>query len=755
MSLREVSNAFPEQHRLYADVLIPRHIAQPFTYFVPCELTHRLKIGHRVLVPFGRVAVEAVVIALSHERPAALPSMPLKEIRTLLSPEEEAVLVGPVLELSRKVAQEYIAPWGQCLRLIFPPRRGITTTMRYVATEEGRAALSNGQCPAPLEALLKRIARRSNGMLSTTVLQSEGRGAAGVIEALKTQAWITITAVKEAEGSRKNEETPGEKLEFRRLEEQTDGHLPQADPLLLARIAEGIRGYEAKNIVLHGPWEHRLAVLVQAVHQAYAMGKSSLIISGEAGRASWLGRLLSKKANLPVTRLHAGHAALSLSGGLEQKAGAPAAIVVGTRSALFVPLQAIGLIWVDQEDDSALKELQEPRYHAREVACLRGAIERAFVVLASSHPSLESINSLSAEVHTIRDDPGRQPHIEVVDLRGESVGTLISEKLMGAMREAVAQQAGVLLFLNRKGFAGALVCRDCGWVPRCPACGVAVTYYREAAKLACRYCGLVERLPETCPVCRASRLAPVGEGTERAELEARRLFPRAKIARLDGDTLRRPAAARALWEGVQSGAFDIIVGTQALFGREPLPRMGLVGILHADSGLHVPDFRAAERTYQLLVDAGEVAWPLARGGRLIVQTLMPTHYAIESFVSGQPSRFYEEELAARRLLGYPPACHLVSLSVTGRELRLVQTAAAQWRRGVEESAGGSHLLMMLGPVPSLGGRPKGYQRYHILAKGHDRDLLLDAVRASVQAMERAYKRGQLKFVVDVDPVDMS
>jgi primosomal protein N' (replication factor Y) (superfamily II helicase) len=757
MPVTEGLPSLPDQTLLYADVIVPRHIAQPFTYLVPRELTHRLKIGQRVLVPFGRAALEAVVIALSRQRPAALPSMPLKEIRTLLSSEEETALFEPLLELSRQVADEYVAPWGQCLRLIFPPSRGVSTTMRYVATEEGRAVLKAGQCPAHLEALLKRIARRSNGVLATTVLQSAGRGAANIIEALTSQAWITVTAVNGTEGSRKNDGTPADKPAFGRLPEQHDARLlPQADPALLTRLVAGLEANESRKIVVQGPWDHRLTVLLRAVQQAHAVGKSSLIITGETGRASWLAGLLAKKANLPVTLLRAGQAGLSIFGGSDLQAGESApSIVVGTRSALFVPLRMIGFIWIDREDDSALKELQEPRYHAREVACLRGAIEKTLVVLASSHPSLESIENVSAELHALPEDPGRRPLIEVVDLRLEPAGTVLSQKLRRAMRDALDHQAGVLLFLNRKGFAGALVCRECGWLPRCPACAVALTYYRDTARLGCRYCGMADLLPETCPACQASRLAPVGEGTERAELEARRLFPQAKLARLDGETLRRPAAARALWKGVRSGAFDIVVGTQALFGGEPLPCMGLVGVLQADSGLHVPDFRAAERTYQLLMDAGEVARPMADGGRMIVQTFMPTHHAIESFVSNQPGRFYEEELAGRRLLGYPPACHLVSLSVLGREMLLVQTAAGQWRRRVEQSAGGSHLLMMLGPVPSLGSRPKGQHRYHILAKGHDRELLLKAVSESVQAMEREYKRRELKFVVDVDPVDMS
>jgi primosomal protein N' (replication factor Y) len=244
----------------------------------------------------------------------------------------------------------------------------------------------------------------------------------------------------------------------------------------------------------------------------------------------------------------------------------------------------------------------------------------------------------------------------------------------------------------------------------------------------------------------------VGQGTERIELEVRRLFPQARILRIDGDTVRRPKDARRLWEQLYSGAFDVVIGTQILFQRAPLASVGLVGIVLADAGLHMPDFRAAERTYQLLVDAVSMARWSADGGRVVVQTMLPTHHAIEAVVRGEPSRFYEEELAARRLLGYPPARHLVSLSVSGRQAEIVEAAAKQWRARLEQ-IGGEH-LMILGPVRALGGRPAGHHRQHMIVKGTDRTEQCEAIRRSVERMEQQYRKTQAKFVVDVDPVDM-
>jgi primosomal protein N' (replication factor Y) len=527
--------------------------------------------------------------------------------------------------------------------------------------------------------------------------------------------------------------------------------MPEPDPIWRAHVAECLRANQARRLVLHAPREHRLSRLAGAIEQTHRLNKSVLILAGEIAKAEWLRRQLSSLTRTPITILKpSSHSAARMP----PQRSSPT-IVIGTRSAIFAPLRSVGLIWVEGEENPAFKEPQEPRYHAREVACMRAEDERALLVLASEHPSLESRMDAGAETYTVQPNAVCRPALDLIDLHDEPAGTLFSGRLIAAMREAMERKTGIVLFLNRKGFAGALVCRDCGGVPRCTSCAVALTYYREAGRLMCRYCGMKVPLPDSCPTCRAARLSPIGEGTERADIEVRRLFPHAKVARLDGDTLRRSSSAHRLWEGVASGVWDILIGTKVLFQREPIPRRGLVGILQADSGLHLPDFRAAERTYQLLIDAVNSARPASEGGRVVLQTWLPAHHAVQAVVSGEPNRFYDEELAARRLLSYPPACHLASLSVSGKESRVVETAAKEWKRALEHLPDGQDALMVLGPVSTTGGRLNGRHRYQILVKGADRPLLCRLVHQSVQKMEHAYRTGGIKFVVDMDPVEMS
>ncbi len=743
-----------QMQALYADVIVPRHIAKAFTYLIPPTLAQTIAIGHRVLVPFGRMVLEGVVISLSNHLATEIQSASLREIRSLAHDGQASTLPPALFELSRTIAEYYVAPWGQCLRLILPSiATRKTSPARYVATSQGRAALETGLCPDSLKPTLDRIARRTAGILASTLQPPRQGNAVQGIDALINKSWITLVPSNNANVA---SQKPRRKLTVDEPDRRTLGDgipptdtLPKINSSWKTHIAHCLHSNHMMTLVLHAPWEHRLSRLADAIHQAHSMKRSTIVLTGEIARASWLKQQLSRLTDIQITLAHPS----SQSDRWPQSQGQAPLVVVGTRSAIFSPLQSIGLIWVEGEEDPALKEPQEPRYHAREVARLRAKSERALVVLASAHPSLESRFNTEAELHHVPQEVALQPTIELVDLRNESARTLLSHTLIRAMHDALQNHVKILLFLNRKGYAGTLVCRDCGWVPRCDSCIVPLTYYREAGRLTCRYCGRADRLPDLCPSCRTPHMSPVGDGTERVEAEVRRVFPQANIARLDGDTLRHSASAHALWEGAKSGAWDILIGTQALFRREPLPRYGLVGILQADSGLHVSDFRAAERTYHLLVDAADLASPASIGGRVIVQTRLPTHHAVQALISGDPTQFYNEEFAARRLLHYPPVCHLADLSVTGKDPRMVEEAATRWGAELEQNAGDQEPLMVLGPVPAIRRPPKGRQQYRLLVKGTDRTALSRRIHDSVQNMEREYRKGQIKFLIDIDPVE--
>lgn len=689
----------------YADVIVPRHLTGPFTYRIPANLRSSLRIGHRVLVPFGSSILEGAVTALTHSLPQGLDRTRLKEIRGLFRGAHSAKVPVSLLDLSRRIAEEYVAPWGQCLRLVLPP------------------------LAQPRTAVRPKKARSPDGTQVESHLPIDGRSSVSNLVSLSA-AWRD-------------------------------------------QIVESLKYRSSSRVLIHAPWSVRLTLLHQmAPLTATGNKKTCLIIVGEAERAESLADSLRRASERTVVCYHSGLPSSVKTHIWQQINQDTVGVVVGTRSAVFLPVRDLGLIWVDEEEDPALKEPQEPRYHARDVAWMRVQDEQAMLVLGSSHPSLETLESIKQGGRVLYQSPlpESRPRVQVVDLRRQEKGTSLSPPLVQAMRAALHHQSGAVLFLNRKGYAGALVCRDCGLVPRCQACGVARTYSRQAAHLGCFYCKDSIPVPVTCPACAGSRLSVIGEGTERIEEEVRRSFPSARILRVDGDTMKRPSQAAMTWQKVQKREWDVLVGTQLLFRRGAIPSVGVVGVVQADAGLSVPDFRASERTYHTLLDAIDLARPASDGGIAIIQTYHPSHHAVQAVTEPDESRFVSIELSHRVALGFPPAVHLIALHVSGVRESIVQDAATTWVTRLTDRVSSynrttAHItdasmadktgpLMVLGPAPAPVARLRGRYRWQILIKATDREVALQTIRWSVEEMERTFRRRSVKFDVDVDPIEM-
>jgi primosomal protein N' (replication factor Y) (superfamily II helicase) len=761
-----------EPEVLFADVIVPRHLAGPFTYIVPLSIRPTLRIGHRVLVPFGRSVLQGAVIALSQVLPQGLDRACLKEICSLL-PEGAATDVSSNLfQLSRKVAEQYVAPWGQCLRLVLPPAsKPRAHVSHYELTEQGRAALAAREpCSVKARALLTRLGKKPSGLRRS----SRSPGPADLLHDLKARGWV-------AEIHALPLDTMAPFIQPNSPANQDDSDISASlipDPTMswAEPLFEALRGSGSKQVLVQAPWPDRLKLLQRAIRLVLDRGQTILIIVGETERAQWVAGLIrNDEMGISPICFHSGLSDQLKAEVWDQIHRQAVRVIVGTRSTVFLPLTAIGAIWVEGEDDAALKEPQEPRYHAREVAWLRAQSEQAVLVLSSSHPSLETKATVEQRGIFLRNimPSDARPNVQVVELRAYGRGTVLSQPLVQAIGQAISRRAGVLLFLNRKGYAGALVCLDCGQVPRCPACHVALMYSRQADRLSCSYCGDTAPIPETCGSCSGPRMQLIGEGTERVEEDAKRLFPHATVIRLDGDTMRRPAQAEALWRRIEQGRWDIIVGTQLLLRHGPLPTMGLGGIVQADAGLSVPDFRSAERTYHMLLDAVSLADPAGAGGQVIMQTCLSSHHAIQAVAKNDESVFFLEELSQRDALGYPPSVNLIALLASGTSEKMVRDAAMTWVArltacsspsvagqmvsakvsATAQSIGRSDRLTVLGPVPSPVPRLRGRYRWQILVKSSEREAGLEAVRMTVKEMERTYLRRAIKFDVDVDPIE--
>ncbi|HSB46071.1 MAG TPA: primosomal protein N' [Nitrospira sp.] len=775
MSVNHLASSDRESDPLFADVIVPRHLAGPFTYRVPIPLKTVLHVGHLVLVPFGRSVIQGAVISLTGVPPPTLAPEQLKEIRTLATNGQATEVPPDLLQLAKRVAESYVAPWGQCLRLVMPPSGVVGAAGgRFLLTQKGRDALAAKTIAMSDERiLLQRLKKRPLGIKEATLRKSKDRGEAALLESLVEQGWI-----------QEIQEPAQPRNQLRScIATQSDRDLYGADirPTKMDsrypkdwedRIVQAIERRRASQLLIQAPAPQRLALLREGIRRTVRIGRMVLVIVGEAERAESLTTALSEHDSVVTACLHSGLSEYQKADVWRQIREQRIHVVVGTRSAVFLPLSSLGLVWIERDEDPALKEPQEPRFHAREVAWFRAQEAEALLVVGSAHLSLETLAGVEEGSRLLRIPLQRDesPRIEVVDLRGQDRAMILSPLLIDATREALARRAGVLLFLNRKGYAGALICRDCGQAPRCPACRVAIAYYRQKGSLLCPYCGMTASIPDLCPSCAGPRLRLIGEGTERVEEDVKRLFPQAAVLRIDGETMHKPKQAAALWDRVQQRQWDILVGTQLLLRDDVVPPVGVVGVVQADAGLNLPDFRAAERTYHLLADAVGLAHPSSSGGRVIIQSYLPSHHAIQAVAQQDETIFRAEELTHRTTLGYPPAVHLIVLHISGSQEKIVQEAALAWvtrlrlpgvngkaaqqASGEDKATEQAESLTILGPVPSPVPKLRGRYRRQILIKSRARDAAVRAVRRTVEELEQTYPSRLVKFDVDVDPLEM-
>ena len=436
-------------------------------------------------------------------------------------------------------------------------------------------------------------------------------------------------------------------------------------------------------------------------------------------------------------------------------------VVVGTRSAVFAPLQKLGLIIVDEEHDTSFKQEETPRYHGRDVAVVRGRNACALVVLGSATPSLESSYNASNARYTrvvmerrVQDRP--LASVSVVDMRKEYAEHGPDVILSGTLRNAISKrlEAGQqsLILLNRRGLATAVFCRQCGGTIECPNCSVSLIVHsegRDRHRARCHYCNYGMLVPKACPACKGPYLERRGFGTERVAREIETMWPAARVARLDRDTVRRKGAAAEILRSMSAGSIDVLVGTQMIAKGHDFPKVTLVGVVSADVGLGLADFRAAERTFQLLTQVAGRAGRGADRGEAIVQTIYPHHYSIEHACQQDYNAFSAKELGYRQAMRYPPLTAMVNIVVKGVDARAALTAAATLAQHLRNTANAGR-FSVLGPAPAPVSKLRGEYRAQIFLKGSHRAHMREAVLAALAAEPELRRRVSL----DIDPVSI-
>ncbi|HEX3696448.1 MAG TPA: primosomal protein N' [Polyangia bacterium] len=522
----------------------------------------------------------------------------------------------------------------------------------------------------------------------------------------------------------------------------------------------GALGKGFATFVLHGiTGSGKTEVYLQVIAEARAAGRGALVLVPEIALTPQLAARFRARFGEDVAVLHSALPARERLAAWRRLREGKVGIALGARSAIFAPVQRLGVIVVDEEHDGSFKQEDGVRYNGRDLAVVRAQRAGAVAVLGSATPSLESYqNTLQGRFRLLtlpeRATPRPLPSVEIIDLRRHPVGPdgLLSAALAEAVAANLAAREQTILFLNRRGFSTVVLCRACGSVVQCPHCAVSLTYHQKRARLVCHYCGNTELMPLRCPSCASPKLERLGTGTERVEALIRQRFPDARVARLDRDTADAADATGEqtrglgpILAGMQSGAIDILIGTQMVTKGHDFAGVTLVGVLQPDQGMHLPDFRAAERTFQLLEQVAGRAGRGDRPGRVIVQTYAPEHPAIVNVRTHDYAAFVGQELEFRRQAEYPPFARMVVLRLDAREEAQLRVDAAAVAESVRAAVGSA--VRVLGPAEAPIGRVRGRARYQIWLSSKDRAALAAAARAAT-AVKRA---ADVRLAVDVDP----
>lgn len=750
----------------FADIAVPVPLRRTFTYRVPQDLD--LSVGMRVAVPFSGRKLPGIALRLHDEPPEGVKRV-LKVAGTL---EADPVFPQELLSFLLDAALYYLHPVGEVLRAAAPamPKEALKALREGGFLEDegelkgARMAtkrtlkvrrLADVEPPARLGSRQRQVLALldERGELLLTELNQMQRGARSVVKALADKG---LVATEECEVALDP---------FFRQAVDREQPLPptEAQSVAIERLTGALHAGQGGTFLLHGvTGSGKTEVYLQLVAEALERGDGALVLVPEIALTPQLVGRFRARFGEGIAVLHSGLSDRERHEAWRALRKGSLRLAIGARSALFAPVPKLGVVIVDEEHDPSFKQEDGFRYHGRDMAVLRAHRASAVCVLGSATPSLESYQLVERGKATLLELPSRamrqqMPSVEVVDLtrnsgRGPLGHPLITGPLYRGLESCLADGDQAILFLNRRGFSPSLRCESCTALIRCPACSVSLTEHRRAGMLRCHYCDYTTPMTTVCPECRQPSLQPMGIGTERVEEALQTAFPDARVGRLDRDT----AAGRGVEEvldRMRRRELDVLVGTQMVTKGHDLPGVTLVGVLLADQGLAFPDFRASERTFQLLAQVAGRAGRGERAGRVVLQTYQPDHPAVRFALAHDYAGFYRAEIAARQELDYAPFSRLVAVRADAGDEEAARRAIGELAQVVKADPGfQQQRVALLGPASAPIARLRGrYRMRFLLRSGHRVDLrrIAAAVAARIDAGVSPARAS-----VDVDPVSM-
>jgi len=739
----------------FARVLVDQSGGKALDYAIPPELEGKVQVGSRVAVSVRRRSATATVIEL----PETSDVPGIRPLERLLTPRP--VLTPRLLRLARWMAGYYCCPLEVAMRAVLPQvvRKGKVGFKQQLAARLVRPLapewLAELTRRAPKQAAIVEILAEATPpvMLIAPLLKTAGSDR-GALTALVSKGIVSTHA----------ETVERDPHEGETFVASAPHPLNEEQGAVFARVCAALEEREPKPILLHGvTGSGKTEIYLQGIERVLARGQSAIMLVPEiALTPQTVERFRSRFAAIGVAVLHSHLSEGERHDEWHKINDGRARIVIGARSAVFAPLENLGLIVVDEEHENSYKQEEAPRYHARDLAVLRGHFEGCAVVLGSATPSLESYHNARSGKYELlsmrlRVDDRKMPYFRIIDMRLESRRnkggpSVISEKMRQGIEARLARREQSILFLNRRGFSTALSCDACGYVAQCPNCSLSLTFHRAENRIVCHLCGHHALAPAKCPDCKDPGIKYTGIGTEKVEEIVVKMFPKAVVRRMDADTMTRKEAYRETLTAFRTGKIDILLGTQMIAKGLHFPNVTLVGIINADMGLHLPDFRAGERVFQLLT---QVAGRAGRGdveGEVFVQSFTPHHPAIQYARHHDYDGFAEQEIEWRQQWDYPPFTRMVLVTTRSPHQELGRFTLETLARRIAEAKAefpGDTIFGEATPAPLE--KSHGSYRHHLSLRARSIGRLCTALQA---VLARLTLPEEVVLTVDVDPYQL-
>jgi primosomal protein N' (replication factor Y) (superfamily II helicase) len=720
---------------LVVDIAVGVSVNKTFHYRAPEAARAGLVPGARVLVPFGSRRVEGTVVGFPDRADAA-------GLKTIIELLDNPIPPG-LVELARWMSDYYLHPLGLTLEAVVPKAlsRAKQKKKKYLQLVSGDHDVLALRGPKQAALLLLLCERQ-------LVAMDELEGfSASTIKAL-CSAGPAVVVEKIVEEDRAD-----------------DAFIPAEAPELMPEQADAVRAVDEAVaaetfgvFLLHGvTGSGKTEVYLQSIKRLAGSDRGAIVLVPEIALTPQLLGRFRKRFGGRVAVLHSGLTDRERADEYRRIHAGGVDVAIGARSAVFAPFKKLGLVIVDEEHESSYKQDEGLRYHARDTAIMRAKFQGAVVVLGSATPSLESYyNAQTGKYRCLRLAHRvvhrAMPEVLIVDARTLPKNSLYSPRLLEEISKRIEKNEQTLLLMNRRGFSSVLICRDCGAAVKCPSCSVSLTYHKSEQRLKCHYCGHLAYTPDNCPVCRGSDLKLIGSGTQKIEEEVQALFPGARIKRMDSDSVKGKDAYDKLLQQVDRREVDILLGTQMIAKGHDFPAVTLVGVVDADVGLNLPDFRSAEKTFQLITQAAGRAGRGDVAGEVIIQTMNPAHYSIRHSTTHDYDGFYNEELVYRKELRYPPIGRMVKIELKSPDEKRAAEGATIARNRIRNLMRGKETVL-LGPAPAPVSRVRGQYRFQLLLLSTKREEIRRLAAEGRAAVEEKFGR-KCKVIIDVDPVNL-